>query len=149
MRRARGFTPAPTEGHVRKPVVRGFTLVELAISILIGGIALYSLLTIFITSTSKNVDLESLTVALYLANGKLEEVSGQSYENIVSENSTPFDGGFSNFNYETEVDYVAPDDLDTPVLTDQGYKRIVVRVTSGSLASSLEAVTLVTDISNE
>lgn len=128
---------------------RGFTLVELAITMIIATIAVYSLLTIFITAATENVDIEALTMGLYLASGRLEEISSQSYDSIASQASAPFSSGFGDFNNEVVVDYVSSEALDTLVETDFGYKKITVRVTSDNLPSSIEVSTLATDISNE
>lgn len=128
---------------------KGFTLIELVMTVVIAGIAVYALLTVFITSTSKNVGLESLSMGLYLANGKLEQVSNQSYSSITGEATSPFGSGFSDFSSTVNFDYVSSEALDVPVAVDYGYKRVIVRVSSSQLSSSIEVSTLVTDVSNE
>ncbi len=128
----------------------GFTLVELVIAVVITGVAVYALLTVFINAATKNVDLEALSIGYYLANAKLEEVSNRSYSSITEEAVSAFDGGFGDFDYEVEFDYVSSEALDVPTTgTGESYKRIKVRVTSNSLPSSIEVVTLATDASNE
>ncbi len=128
---------------------KGFTLVELVMAVAISGIAVYALLTVFINAAYQNVDLEALSMGLYLANARLEEVSNQSYSSITDEATTPFGSGFSDFSYEVEFDYVSSEALNDSVGTDFGYKKITVRVISSSLTSSIEVVTLATDASNE
>ena len=128
---------------------KGFTLIELAIVVVLATIAVYSMLTIFMTAATRNVDSESLTMAFYLANGKLEETSGKSYHNISSEATLPFGSGFSDFNSEVIVQHVSSEALDLAVATDFGCKKVIVRVTSSILSSPIEIATLVTDVSNE
>ena len=127
----------------------GFTLIELVMSIVIAGIALYSLIFVFITVTTKNVSVEALTTAWYLASGKLEEVSSRSYNLITSESLASFGGDFNNFNRTVIISYVSSEALDTPVEANYGYKKVTVRVTSSSFPSSIEVQALVTDVSNE
>ncbi|MFC1571384.1 hypothetical protein ACFL31_02400 [Candidatus Margulisiibacteriota bacterium] len=127
----------------------GFTFIELTMAVIIAGIALYSLLTVFMNAATKNVDLESVSTALHLANTKLEIISNQSYDSISSEAQASFGGDFSSFNSLVEVDYVSAAALDTITSSNEGYKRIKVFITSGNLTSSVEIVTLVTDASNK
>jgi len=128
---------------------RGFTLIELTMAVVIAGLALYSLLMVAFTVTAKNVRLESLDVALYLANSKLEEVSSRSYNAISAEVLTPVGGVFSNFSSSVEVYYVSPEALDAPLATNLGYKKIVVKIFSSNLASTAEISTLVTRAAND
>ncbi len=131
---------------MRKP---GFTLVELSITVIVATIAVYSLLTIFMTAATENVGSESLSMAFYLASGKLEEVSSKSYDDIVSVDPTPFGSGFADFSSAVVVHFVSSEVLDDPVATDFGYKKVIVKVNSTNLTSTVEVETLVTDISNE
>jgi prepilin-type N-terminal cleavage/methylation domain-containing protein len=126
----------------------GFTLVEVIMAVVIGGIILYSLLTVFITTTSRNTQLEAQSTALFLASGKLEEVSNQSFNLISSEGVTSFGGDFSGFSSSVEVSAVSAEALDTSVASSTGYKKIVVKIFSSGLSSTVEVSTLVTNVSN-
>lgn len=128
---------------------KGFTLIELVMAVAIAGIAFYSLLIVFINAAYQSVDVEALSMGLYLANARLEEVSNQSYASITGEATAPFGSGFSDFSSVVRVDYVSSEALDLAVGTDFGYKKITIRVISSSLTSSIEVVTLATDASNE
>lgn len=129
---------------------RGFTFVELIITVIIGTIITYSMLNVFISVTTRSVDSEALCVALYLANGKLETVTSKSFNNISSEAKTSFSGSFSTFSSEVEVAYVSAEALDVPVVgTSESYKRVKVWVTQLLLPISIEVTTLVTGASNE
>ncbi|MFA6548525.1 MAG: prepilin-type N-terminal cleavage/methylation domain-containing protein [Candidatus Margulisiibacteriota bacterium] len=127
---------------------KSFTLVEVIMAVVIGGIVLYSLLTVFITATSRNTQLETLSTALFLANGKVEEISNQRFNLISSEALASFGGDFSNFSSSVEVYNVSAEALDTAIVASSGYKKIIVRVFSGNLLSTMEVQALVTNVSN-
>ncbi len=128
---------------------KGFTIIELVMTIVIAGIAVYSILTVFLTAATRNVDLEAVSIAAHLAHGKLEEVSSKSYANIVSEVPFSFGGDFTDFSGQVIVNFVTAEALDQVIASDSGYKKIVVYVNSGLLPASIEVITLVTDVSNE
>ncbi|MBU0686857.1 MAG: type II secretion system GspH family protein [Candidatus Margulisbacteria bacterium] len=132
-----------------KQAKKGFTIIELIMTIVIAGIAVYSIIAIFLNVATRNVDLEAVSMAAHLANSKLEEVSSKSYANIVSEAPFSFGGDFSDFSGQVVVNFVSFEALDQVVGIDAGYKKIAVYVSSGLLPASIEVITLVTDISNE
>jgi prepilin-type N-terminal cleavage/methylation domain-containing protein len=127
---------------------KAFTLIEVIMAVVIGGIVLYSLLTVFITTTSRNTQLESQSTALFLASGKLEEVSNQRFNLISSEGLTSFGGEFSSFSSLVEVSAVSAEALDAVVAYATGYKKIVVSVFSAGSLSTVEVSTLITNVSN-
>ena len=128
---------------------KGFTLIELIVTMIISSIVLYSLLVVFMTATSKSVDQEGLAVALSLAKSKLETVCNQSFVTIVDQSLTPFGADFSNFAGEVIVVYVTDTDLDTVVAGPTNYKKITVRVSSSTLPiGTIEIAGLVTNASN-
>jgi prepilin-type N-terminal cleavage/methylation domain-containing protein len=129
----------------------GFTLIEVVMAVVIAGIILIPLLSVFITATTRNVDQEAAGIGLHLAAAKLEIVSNKSFTNIISEPLTSFGSPFTDFDSEVIVNFVAADAPDVPVDPAQtSYKRISVRVTSALLtAGPIEVVSLVTDVSNE
>ncbi|MDI6731760.1 MAG: type II secretion system protein [Candidatus Margulisbacteria bacterium] len=129
---------------------KGFTLVELIMAVVVAGIAVYALIGLFINTTSKNAGMEDVSIAAQLAEGKLEAVSSQSYDNISSEALSSFGGSFGDFYSQVIVINVASSELNTSVgAGDTGYKKITVYVSGGTLTSSLEISTLATDVSNE
>ena len=130
-------------------ILPGFTLVELVMAVVVTGIAVTSFLTVFVTLINKSVDMDLLSTGLFLANGRLEEVSSQKYSSVTNEALSSFGGDFSDFNSEVVFCYVSAEALDVPIVTDQGYKKVIVVVTSSALTSSIEVSTLVTDVSNE
>ena len=128
---------------------KGFTLIELIITVLVVSIAVYTLLIIIFTATTNTVQLDTMTTGLHLAKGRLEEVSSQAYSNITAESLSAFGGDFADFNSEVAVFFVSGEALDVPVVVDSGYKKITVKVSSSNLASTIEVSTLITDAANE
>lgn len=128
----------------------GFSLIELVMTIVIASLVLYSLLAVFITAAGRNVHLESYTIALYLANSKLETVGHRSFGQISSEALASFGGSFGDFFSQVAVINVSSEALDTAAgSSPTGYKKITVFVSSSLMnGASLEASTLVTDVSN-
>lgn len=130
---------------------RAFTLIELVMSVVIGGIIIYPMLTIFFNTSSKNPTADYLNMAVHLADSKMETVSNQRFDSIASQGVTAFSGDFSDFNSEVIVHYVDAGALETSVdPTQTAYKWIKVKITSNNLpASAVELSTLVTDLSNK
>jgi len=115
---------------------KGFTLIEVVLAIVIIGIALTGLLTLYQNVVNHGSQSEEYVTAAYLTSSKMEEIiadkDNQGYAFVIdsnystSENLTaPFLGYTRTLNF-VEVD---PNDLTTPQ-ADSGYKRIVVNVTS-------------------
>jgi prepilin-type N-terminal cleavage/methylation domain-containing protein len=124
----------------------GFSLVELVIAIVVSGIVVYSLLSIFITAAGRNVRLEAASIALSLVSSKAEEVTSRAYSAISDEALTSFGTGYSDFFWEVESNFVSLEALDTPLATDSGYKKVAIRVSSANLpGGALEIFTVVTD----
>lgn len=118
-------------------------MVELIITMLIIGIAFYALISVFITVTPRNVNLEDLTKATHLAFGKMEETAVKPFPGINSVAATGFTGDFSNFQYQIIVDYVTAAEPDVVAPGSSAFKRVKVR-TWGGLSGIVEITTLVT-----
>lgn len=125
----------------------GFTLIELVMALVIGGIIIYPLLAIFITAPQKNPSMEAFNIALHLANCKLETASNKKFNSISSEGTASFGGNFNDYNSEVVVHYVASSEIEVsvdPAVTD--YKWIKVRVTGANIpGGSVELTTLAAD----
>jgi hypothetical protein len=63
----------------------------------------------------------------------MEQVMAKSYSAISAESQSAFTGNFSQFNYQTIIDYVTSANLDTTSGSDTGYKRIRVLISSTNL----------------
>jgi len=124
-------------GRFKDP--RGFTLIEIIITIVVVSIALFGLLGGVSFVITKNLNAEVMTSATFLAQEKMEEKvarkrgSGYSYSpdlDIGTTTENPV-SGFSNYTRSVEIcnvdtnganpDCTAPDD-------GSGYKRITVEV---------------------
>ncbi len=129
---------------------KGFSLVELIIAIVIGGVLFYSLLSMFANTTTNNAKDEFMVQALYLANEKLETVSSKPYSSVADESLISFPGSFNMFKSVVLISNVSSIDLDTNTgASTTGYKKITVRVMSlGLNLGTVEVSTLITDIAN-
>ncbi len=127
----------------------GFTLIELVMTVLIGSIAVYSVIMIFVNTTSRNAQVDNLSVAVNLASSKIEQVSNKAYSNVSSEAITAFTGSFTSFSSQVLVTNVSSTELDTSIgTTETGYKKIKVFVITTGSSLSIEVSAMVTDVSN-
>lgn len=69
--------------------VRGFSFIELLVTIIIAGIAFAAIVPLFVMAESKNVDDNFRTSALTLAQDKLERVRQLDYTQIVADKANP------------------------------------------------------------
>ena len=129
---------------------KAFTLIELVMAIVIAGIVLVPLLSIFVTSPIKNPRLDAFNMAIQLANGKMETVSSRSFNAISSEAVAAFGGNFGDFSSQVVVNYVSSTEPNVSVdPTVTNYKKIQVLVTTTNLpGASIDLTTLITDVSN-
>lgn len=114
---------------------RGLTLVEFVLISVVGGIVVYSLLTVFITGGLKEMNVKVYTVAQMLAEDKLEETMARDFKDIEKEKDTCFGGELSAFGLRIMVDYVAVQALDQPVPGPTDYKKIRVEIRHPELAN--------------
>jgi len=128
---------------------KGFTLIEMVMTIVIGSIAVYSVIMIFVNTTSRNAQVDNLSIAVNLASSKIEQVSNKEYLNISSEALTAFTGQFTNFSSQVLATNVSSTELDTSTGTSEtGYKKITVFILTSGSALSIEVSAMVTDASN-
>jgi Tfp pilus assembly protein PilV len=136
--------PRPTRARPARALA-GFTLIEVAILIVIAGIAVLPLAMLFATTSIRSSDARSASVAAHLAETKLEEITadrraatrGYAYiqgANYPSENPVP---AFSSFSRSVTV---APDSIFDGVT----YRTVSVTVTT----SGIPPVTLTTWFTN-
>ncbi|MFA5839422.1 MAG: prepilin-type N-terminal cleavage/methylation domain-containing protein [Candidatus Margulisiibacteriota bacterium] len=127
----------------------GFTLIELVMTIVIGSIAVYSVIMIFVNTTSRNAQVDNLSIAVHLASSKIEQVSNKAYLNVSSEALSAFTGQFSNFSSQVLVTNVSSTEIDTSSgTTETGYKKIKVFIITTGSFTSIEVSAMVTDASN-
>jgi prepilin-type N-terminal cleavage/methylation domain-containing protein len=130
---------------------KGMTLVEIVMTIVIGGIVFASLMKVFTNITDRSVNLELVGIGQMLVASKLEEVCGRSFDGVSSESLTAFGGDFTDFSSTLEVFNVSAEVLDVSLgATSTGYKLVRVKVSSNALPENeIELTTLITDASNE
>ena len=113
--------------------IRGFTLVEILVFIVVAGILLPAIVVPFATAVKGSTKPEKAATAMYLAQQKMEEMMKFDYgrsPDLDPAALTPYadidPSTFPNYRWQKEILYV---DSDFNVsATDRGYKRILVRV---------------------
>jgi Tfp pilus assembly protein PilV len=120
---------------------KGFTFIELIMIIVIVGIAVVPLIQMFTTSLKGSADAESNSIALELAQDKMEETKQLSFAAIASTSGT-FASPFTAYSYQVTVGYVDQNFNNSGSPTN--YKKVEVKVihTSGT------STTLTTVVSN-
>ncbi|MEW6374191.1 MAG: type II secretion system protein [Thermodesulfobacteriota bacterium] len=108
---------------------KGFTLIEIIILIVMAGILLPAIIVPFATSVRGSGKPEMVATAMYLGHQKMEEFMKFDYSNPALNPIalTPYaDSDISNYQWQWEIVYV--DSNFNASGTDEGYKRILVRV---------------------
>ena len=125
--------------------MKGFTLIETVIGIVVIGIISLGLMATF-TGVFKNaVRDEAVTVATSLAKGELERVTRLSYASIVDQNrNSPvsFGGNFANYSWQIRVDAVPVAIANDATMVN--YKQVESRVTN-ALLGDISLKTIVTN----
>ena len=111
--------------------MRGFTLIETIISIVVIGIVFLGLVAVIIGVFTHATRDEVMTVATMLAKGEMERVSGLGWS--VADDSGSFSGNFSDYSWEVDV-----------TDTDSEHRQIDVSVTNTMIGT----VTLTTMATN-
>ncbi len=116
----------------------GLTMVELIVTLIFIGIALTALLSSFSTSVVKSTNSEALTLAVQLAEAKLEQIesdkSGRGYPFIINE----------NYPEETAPDGYEGYTRGVNIVEYQDYKEITVTVSH----PDMETVAISTILAN-
>jgi prepilin-type N-terminal cleavage/methylation domain-containing protein len=121
---------------------KGFTLIELIISITIAAIVVLPLSIFIMEVIARTIMPEYYQVAASLLEGELERVTNLRFTDITNEGPTNFTGNFNNYSYQVSFYYVNPGDLNTsvsPTVTD--YKRVTITVSRTSFPN-VSAVTV-------
>lgn len=130
---------------------RGFTLIEIIITIVLLAIITSGLMAMFTTFSKSNGDPSVMTQATELAQEKMEQIiadknnpaRGFTYLSTTGPNNYPAENaaslGFPNFSRSVNIVYVNPAaSLNTGVAGPTNYKNVSVTVTSltGSVTTS-------------
>jgi prepilin-type N-terminal cleavage/methylation domain-containing protein len=122
----RSLNPKST---IRNQKSKGFTLIEILVFIVIAGILLPAIIVPFATAVKGSGKPEKVATAIYLAHQKMEEFMKFDYSNatLAPTALTAYaNTGFSTYQWQWEILYL--DSNFNISVTDQGYKRILVRV---------------------
>ncbi len=125
--------------------MRGFTLIETVIGIVVIGIIALGLFATFTGVFTNAVRDEVVTVATSLAKGEMERVTRLAYASIVDQNrGTPvsFGGNFTNYSWQIRVDAVPVGIANDPGMTS--YKQVESRVTN-PMVGDISLKTIVTN----
>ena len=110
---------------------KGFTLIELIILIVMAGILLPAIIVPFVTAVKGSGKPEMVNTAMFLADQKMEEFMKFQYPNAAL-NPTALtsytSAGVSGYEWQWEIYYVDSDFANPDLVTNRGYKRILVRV---------------------
>lgn len=117
---------------------KGFTLVEVIVSMVIIAVIIYAAIAIFITSGAKGASVEIFTVAQSLAEGKLEEAMARDFEDVASVEETNFSGDLGSYSCEILSSYVSGEALDTAVAGATDYKKVQVKIRHPKLANPIQ-----------
>jgi prepilin-type N-terminal cleavage/methylation domain-containing protein len=108
----------------------GFTLIEVIVFIVIGGVVLPAILTPFINSLRESEKPEIVTTAAYLAQKKMEEFTKFDYDKTPELDTVSLtayaSAGITGYEWRWEISYVDSDFNSSG--SNVGYKKILVRV---------------------
>jgi type II secretory pathway pseudopilin PulG len=125
---------------------RAITLIELTMSIVVISICLLSVGLIYHSVLTKNISIQSMTIATSLAEEKMDEVLRLGFSGISNDGPTAFADPFTDYTYQVTVINVQPTDLDTSTgATETGYKNVAVNVTYSLTGSIYELNSVLTD----
>lgn len=125
--------------------MKGFTLIETVIGIVVIGIIAIGLFATFTGVFTNAVRDEVVTIATSLAKGELERTARLSFAGIVDQNrNSPvsFGGNFSNYSWQIRVDPVPIGIANDPGMVN--YKQVESRVTN-PMAGDISLKTIVTN----
>ncbi len=110
---------------------KGFTLIEIIILIVMAGILLPTIIVPFVTGVKGSQKPEIVTTAMYLGHQRMEEFMKFDYGNAAL-NPTALTAyaaaPISGYDWQWEIMYVDNNFANSDLVTNRGYKRILVRV---------------------
>ena len=115
-------------GRINK---KGFTLIEIIILIVMAGILLPAIIVPFVTAVKASGKPEMVNTAMYLGHQKTEEFMKFQYGNSTlnpTSLTSYVNAGISGYDWQWEIYYVDSNFSNPDLVTDRGYKRILVRI---------------------
>ena len=126
---------------------KGFTLIEILVLVVLAAIIIPAIVVPFATGIRESGKPEMVTTAMYLAHQKMEEFMKYNYCNAALNPTalTAYAGiaGFSGYQWQWSIYYVDSNFQNQDLVTDRGYKMILVRV-SDPMLSIYEIYSVVT-----
>jgi prepilin-type N-terminal cleavage/methylation domain-containing protein len=120
---------------------KGFTLVELVISIVIISICVLSIALMYQEALRGSFNAKVITVATALAEEKMEEILRLGYLGVGNVGQTNFSSPFSDYSFKITVHYVQATDLNNPVdPTVTEYKNVEVKVMHSNIATTINSL---------
>lgn len=125
--------------------MKGFTLIETVIGIVVLGVIALGLFATFTGVFTNAVRDEAVTIATSLAKGELERTARLSFAGVVSQNAgspVSFGGNFANYSWQIVVSAVP-----VAIASDAGmaqYKQVESRVTN-PMVGDISLKTIVTN----
>jgi prepilin-type N-terminal cleavage/methylation domain-containing protein len=117
---------------------KGFTLIEIIVSLFIFSVGIAGILFAFSLGVKIESKAKMRTCASKLAQERIEEIASLPYEEIISSFENYGDiSDFNSYKRRTDVYYYNPDSLSTSTV-DSGIKMIEVSVFWDSPVSSVE-----------
>lgn len=121
---------------------KGFTLIEVIVTIVLVGIFMSAGMSIFIETGKNTSNVEIIIIGQSLAEEKIEILTAKNYSTVTDEAQTNFTGDFALFSCQTIVNYVMPANLDAISPSDAGYKRIRVQIRHPSITNFVQLETV-------
>ena len=84
---------------------RGFSFVELLVTIVIAGIVFAALVPVFVMAAKKSGQDNSRNIAVNIAQGRLEKIRGLQYDQILADSTHLNDATFANGQFKTPYEY--------------------------------------------
>jgi len=131
---------------MKKKTRGGFTLIELAIGILVMGFCGLAVMTLFIEGASQAMRGEVLTIGKALIQQEMEDVLLDAFPALASRALRAYASPFGSYTVTVQVSYVASDLVSAA--TSSEYKRIRVSL-SHPLISPMVLETIVSDYKDE
>lgn len=120
---------------------KGFTLIEIIITIVVLSIAIGTLMTVSSSILSSSVTPEVLDRSSELAEQQLERISNLRFSQVVNEGPAPFTGNFTNYSYRIVVAPVPASIADDAAMAR--YKQVTITITQPG-GSTVNLTTIVT-----
>jgi prepilin-type N-terminal cleavage/methylation domain-containing protein len=111
--------------------LKGFTLIEMLIAVFVLAIGIVAVIGAFPLGTYLQKSGQLNTVAIQLAQAKMEEISSNSYDDIlvgITEEDYGSISSFLSFKRNTEISFFDPDNPEVPPAGDLGIKKIEISV---------------------